>query len=73
MDLREVLKLILPDQPVIVRYERPSLIKKDSIVYDEVKGKRSDVWRNVVFPEKLKVTEINTLNNTILLVVDLIR
>lgn len=73
MDLREALKLILPDQPVIVRYERPSLIKKDSIVYDEVKGKRSDVWRNVVFPEKLKVTEINTLNNTILLVVDLIR
>lgn len=73
MDLREVLKLILVDQPVIVRYERPSLIKKDSIVYDEVKGKRSDVWRNVIYPEKLKVTEINTLNNTILIVVDLIR
>lgn len=73
MDLREVLKLILVDQPVIVRYERPSLIKKDSIVYDEVKGKRSDVWRNVVCPEKLKVTEINVLNNTILIVVDLIR
>ena len=73
MDLREVLKLILADQPVIVRYERPSLIKKDSIVYDEVKGKCSDVWRNVVCPEKLKVTEINILNNTILIVVDLIR
>lgn len=73
MDLREVLKLILVDQPVIVRYERPSLIKKDSIVYDEVKGKRSDVWRNVICPEKLKVTEINTLNNTILIAVDLIR
>lgn len=73
MDLRELLKLIPPHQPVIVRYERPSLIKKDSIVYDEVKGKRSDVWGNVVYPEKLKVTEINTLNNTILIVVDLIR
>lgn len=73
MDLREVLKLILPDQPVIVSYERPSLIKKDSIVYDEVKGKRSDVWRNVICPEKLKVTEIKTVNNTILIAVDLIR
>ena len=73
MDLREVLKLILADQPVIVRYERPSLIKKDSIVYDEVKGKCTEVWRNVVCPEKLKVTEINILNNTILIVVDLIR
>ena len=73
MDLREALKLILVDQPVIVRYERPSLIKKDSIVYDEVEGKRSDVWRDVLCPEKLKVTEINTLNNTILIVVDLIR
>jgi len=73
MDLREALKLILVDQPVIVRYERPSLIKKDSIVYDEVKGKRSDVWRNVVCPEKLKVTEINAINNTILITVDLIR
>lgn len=73
MDLREVLKLILADQSVIVRYERPSLIKKDSVVYDEVKGKRSDVWRNVICPEKLKVTEIDTVNNTILITVDLIR
>lgn len=74
MDLRDVLKLILSaDQPVIVRYERPSLIKKDSIVYDEVKGKRSDVWRNAICPEKLKVTEINCLNNTLLITVDLIR
>ena len=73
MDLREVLKLIFVDHPVIVRYERPSLIKKDSIVYDEVKGKCSDVRRNVLCPEKLKVTEINTLNNSIVIVVDLIR
>lgn len=73
MDLREILKLILAEQPVIVRYERPSLIKKDGIVYDEVKGKRSDVWKNVLCPEKLKVTEIDVLNNTILITVDLIR
>ena len=49
------------------------LLKKDSIVYDEVKGKCSDVRRNVLCPEKLKVTEINTLNNSIVIVVDLIR
>lgn len=73
MDLREILKLILADQPVIVRYERPSLVKKDSVVYDEVKGKRSDVWRNVICPEILKVTEIGTVNNSILITVDLIR
>lgn len=73
MDLREILKLILAQKEVIVRYERPSLVKKDGIVYDEVKGKRTDIWKNVLCPEKLKVTEIDVINNTILITVDLIR
>lgn len=73
MDLRELLKIILSDKPVTVRYERPSLIKKDGVVYDEVSGKRSDVWRYVLCPEKLKVTEIDAINDTIVITVDLIR
>lgn len=73
MDLRELLKIILSDTPVTVRYERPSLVKKDGVVYDEVSGNRSDVWRYVLCPEKLKVTEIDAINGTIVITVDLIR
>ena len=73
MDLRELLKKILSDTPVTVRYERPSLVKKDGVVYDGVSGKCSDVWMNVLCPEKLKVTEIDAINDTIVITVDLIR
>lgn len=73
MDLRELLKKILSDTPVTVRYERPSLVKKDGVVYDEVSGNCSDVWMNVLCPEKLKVTEIDAINDTIVITVDLIR
>ena len=73
MDLRELLKKILSDTPVTVRYERPSLVKKDGVVYDKVSGNCSDVWTNVLCPEKLKVTEIDAINDTIVITVDLIR
>ena len=73
MDLRELLKKILSNTPVTVRYERPSLVKKDGVVYDEVSGNCSDVWRDVLCSEKLKVTEIDAINDTIVITVDLIR
>ena len=73
MDLRELLKIILSDTTVVVRYERPSLVKKDGVVYDVVSGDRSEVWRCVLCPEKLKVTEIDAINDTIVITVDLIR